>query len=75
MFTRRQFGRSLIAVPFAMRAEGRDLAQTSSPPLFDLNGVRIGVETFSFHDLPPAGDPALLPTLIGNMREVGIGEC
>jgi sugar phosphate isomerase/epimerase len=75
MFTRRQFGRSLMAVPLALRAEGRGLAQTSSPPLFDLNGVRIGLETFSFHDLPPAGDPALLPTLISNMREVGIGEC
>jgi len=29
-----------------------------------VNGVVFGVETFSFHDRPPAGDPQLIPTIV-----------
>lgn len=32
-------------------------ARPAEPPATIVNGVRFGVETFSFHDLPPAGDP------------------
>src|SRR5262245_13439035 len=40
-----------------------------------INGVQFGVETFSFQDLPPSGDPRILPTIIGNMRDIGLAEC
>ena len=40
-----------------------------------VNGVVFGVETFSFHDLPPAGDPQLIPTIIRNLQTLGINEC
>jgi hypothetical protein len=36
-------------------------------------GVRF--ETFSFHDLPPAGDPQLIPTIVKNLQRLGIAEC
>jgi sugar phosphate isomerase/epimerase len=64
-YSRRDFGRMLIALPFAVQPA----------PVYEINGVRIGLETFSFHDLPPSGDPRLIPTIIGNMREIGLGEC
>ncbi|MDE3197319.1 MAG: sugar phosphate isomerase/epimerase [Acidobacteriota bacterium] len=44
-------------------------------PAFKIGGVDFGVETFSFHDLPPAGDPQLIPTLIQDMRDSGLAEC
>jgi sugar phosphate isomerase/epimerase len=40
-----------------------------------VSGVVFGVETFSFHDLPPAGDPQLIPTIIKNLQTLGINEC
>jgi sugar phosphate isomerase/epimerase len=40
-----------------------------------VSGIPFGVETFSFHDLPPAGDPKLIPTLIADMKQAGISEC
>jgi sugar phosphate isomerase/epimerase len=40
-----------------------------------VSGVVFGVETFSFHDLPPAGDPQLIPTIIRNLQTLGIAEC
>lgn len=64
-YSRRDFGRMLIALPLAVQPA----------PVYEINGVRIGLETFSFHDLPPSGDPRLIPTIIGNMREIGLGEC
>ena len=39
-----------------------------------VNGVVFGVETFSFHDLPPAGDQ-LIPTIVKNLQTLGIAEC
>lgn len=44
-------------------------------PVTVIGGLNFGVETFSFHDLPPAGDPRLIPTLIQDMKDVGIAEC
>ena len=64
-YSRRDFGRMLIALPLAVQPA----------PVYEINGVRIGLETFSFHDLPPSGDPRLIPTIIGNMRDIGLGEC
>jgi len=39
-----------------------------------IQGIPFGVETFSFHDLPPAGDAKLIPTIIRNMQSLGINE-
>src|SRR5262252_7956570 len=50
-------------------------AHPAEPPATIINGVRFGVETFSFHDLPPAGDPQLIATLIRDMKEARIAEC
>jgi hypothetical protein len=44
-------------------------------PAFKIGGLDFGIETFSFHDLPPAGDPSLIPTLIQYMKDVGLAEC
>ena len=40
-----------------------------------IQGVQFGLETFSFHDLPPSGDPRLVPTIVRNMTELGVAEC
>jgi sugar phosphate isomerase/epimerase len=37
--------------------------------------VQFGLETFSFHDLPPAGDRELIPTIVRSMTTLGIAEC
>src|SRR5581483_1278048 len=67
---RREFGRLLCA---ALPAAG-SFAQPVRPA-FKIGGLDFGVETFSFHDLPPAGDAKLIPTLIQDMRDVGLAEC
>jgi sugar phosphate isomerase/epimerase len=67
--TRRDFGRALAAVPLSIAAGGR------LEPATTIRGVRFGLETFSFHDLPPAGDARLVPTIVDNMRTVGLAEC
>ncbi len=42
-----------------------------APPARAADAVQFGLETFSFHDLPPAGDPRLVPTIVKNMVEIG----
>jgi sugar phosphate isomerase/epimerase len=70
MFTRRQFGKvSLAAIPM-MGARGQ-----AAPAVSLIGGMPFGVETFSFHDLPPAGDAGLIPTLIDDMKFAGLAEC
>ena len=71
MFTRREFNRLLIALPVAPNLHR--VQQPWRPTL--INGVHFGLETFSFHDLPPSGDPRLIPILLRNMAELGIAEC
>ena len=69
--SRRRFGRAAIAgLALASGLRGKP-----APSSTVVNGVIFGVETFSFHDLPPAGDAALIPTLIDDMKTVGIAEC
>ncbi|MDE3196077.1 MAG: hypothetical protein KGN84_07030, partial [Acidobacteriota bacterium] len=48
-------------------AAGLQVSAQPRSPAFKIGGVDFGVETFSFHDLPPAGDPQLIPTLIQDM--------
>ena len=69
-FSRRDLGKLVASVPLSL-AMAR---QTRTPPT-TINGVVFGVETFSFHDLPRSGDPALIPTIIRNMQALGIAEC
>lgn len=69
-YSRRQFGRMLgAALPLS-----KSFAQPAAAA-FHLRGVNFGVETFSFHDLPPAGNPQLIPTLIQDMKDAGLAEC
>jgi hypothetical protein len=68
-YSRRDLGRMLMALPLAAPS------QRPPAPVYEINGVRMGLETFSFHDLPPSGDPRLVPTIVANMREIGLAEC
>ncbi len=73
MYSRRRFGK--IALSAAGALASNTYAQSKSNPVTMIKGVPFGIETFSFHDLPPAGDPKLIPTLIEDMKYVGIAEC
>ena len=68
MHTRREFAKLLVSLPLSM-----GFAQSSRTST--IAGIQFGLETFSFHDLPPAGDPRLIPTIVRNMRELGLDEC
>ena len=67
--SRRAFCKAAAVTPFLLRSV---VAQQMSGTVA---GLHFGVETFSYHDLPPAGDPQLIPTIIRNMRTNGIPEC
>lgn len=68
--TRRAVSRCLLGAPFALAGGSLAFAQETT-----VSGVVFGIETFSFHDLPRSGDPALIPTIIHNLQELGIAEC
>src|SRR5580698_7045801 len=64
MFTRRDFGKlSLAAFPLASA-----LAKINSK----INGVQLGVQTYSFRDLPQQG---IVEAVIKAMTDIGLGEC
>lgn len=69
MLSRREFGGMIAGLPLSA------LAARQTPSAHGADPVRFGLQTFSFHDLPPAGDPRQLPTLISNMIEIGLAEC
>jgi len=69
MLSRREFGQVVAGVPLSV------LMHSQAPPGRPADAVQFGLETFSFHDLPPAGDPQLVPTIVRNMVEIGVGEC
>ncbi len=66
MISRREFGGMVAGLPLAVRVKAQTL------PARQTDAVRFGLQTFSFHDLPPAGDPQLLPTIVSNMLEIGV---
>ena len=68
---RRDFCKLALALPFSMALP--QPRPSFQPSLID--GIPFGVETFSFHDLPPAGDPQLIPMIIRNMQDAGLAEC
>ena len=67
MYTRREFGRltlsGLTLSPFAA------LAQTV------VAGVRLGVQTYSFRELPRSPNADATDALVEAMRECGVSEC
>ena len=71
--TRRDFGKMALAtLPLpAFPFFGALAAQLNT----QIAGLQFGIETFSFHDLPSAGDPQLIPTIVRNMTELGLVEC
>jgi len=65
---RRDFGRiTLAALPLGMASRAR-AARLSSV----INGVRIGVQTYSYRDLPMEG---VIDSIIRVMTETGLSEC
>jgi sugar phosphate isomerase/epimerase len=71
MYTRREFGKlTLAGLAMAGRPEG-----VVVPPSI-IHGVRIGVQTYSFRDLPrPAGAADSVDVVIQAMTEAGLSEC
>src|SRR5271170_1476461 len=64
MYTRRDFGKiTLAALPLASA-----FAKINSK----INGVQLGVQTYSFRDLPSEG---IVDAVIKAMTEIGLGEC
>jgi sugar phosphate isomerase/epimerase len=71
MYTRRDFGKiTLGALPLA--AAALPLASASAKINSKINGVQLGVQTYSFRDLPPEG---IVDAVIKAMTEIGLGEC
>lgn len=64
MFTRRDFGKvALASLPLSSA-----FAKINST----VDGVRLGVQTYSFRDLPPEG---IVDAVIHAMTQIGLGEC
>src|SRR5262245_48225491 len=66
MYTRREFGvLTLGAVVAGVRAHADST----------VNGVRLGVQTYSFRELPRAPGSDAVDTVIKAMKECGLSEC
>ena len=71
MYTRREFGRLTLggaALPLLGRGFG-DFGDSK------IAGVRLGVQTYSFRDLPRAEGADHVDAIIGAMKECGLSEC
>jgi sugar phosphate isomerase/epimerase len=67
MYTRREFTRLTLAglaLPFAARPAGADIA-----------GVRVGVQTYSFRDLPRPDGGDAVDVVIEAIRACGLADC
>jgi sugar phosphate isomerase/epimerase len=67
MYTRREFGQLTIA-SLALPLTGR-FAETR------VGGVRLGVQTYSFRELPRAADTDHVDVIIAAMTDCGLSEC
>jgi sugar phosphate isomerase/epimerase len=67
--TRRQFARTAIAGAVVPAMIGR--WATAAP----VEGVRLGVQTYSFRELTKQGTPDALVTIISAMKSCGLDEC
>jgi sugar phosphate isomerase/epimerase len=74
MLTRREFGKLTFA-GFAMagRPEGRPGLQTVPPAIVD--GVRLGVQTYSFRDIPRTTGGDAIEPIVAAMTACGLTEC
>src|SRR5262245_58770841 len=68
MYSRREFGR----LTFAALA-GRSGARAFAAPV--IHGVRLGVQTYSFRDLPRPADGDAVDSIIDAMKQCGLDEC
>jgi len=76
MITRREFGRLAVAGLVVARPEGRALLASATGADSAVNGVHLGVQTYSFRDLPrPSGAPDSVDVVIKAMQEAGVSEC
>ena len=79
MLTRREFGTITLAVGLVRLkpdtiAKGAAVEGAAIESTF--NGVRLGVQTYSFRDLPrPAGAADSVDLVIKAMLDAGVGEC
>jgi len=79
MLTRREFGTIALAAGLVRlkpdtTAEGAAVEGAAIESTF--NGVRLGVQTYSFRDLPrPAGAADSVDLVIKAMLDAGVGEC
>ena len=69
MYTRREFGTLALAGLAVPRLVEAAINST-------VNGVHLGVQTYSFRDLPrPAGAADSVDVVISAMKASGLGEC
>ena len=73
MYTRREFGMLTLAGLVRLKPDATMAAPAAVDPKF--NGVRLGVQTYSFRDLPrtPGGDA--IDPILDAMKACGFGEC
>jgi len=74
MYTRREFGVAALgalALPRALRAAVDSKARIDSK----VKGVRFGVQTYSFRDLPRPEDGDMVDVIVKAMTDAGLGEC
>jgi len=77
MITRREFGKlTLTGLAMARGAEAAAAQATSRAPSSIVNGVHLGVQTYSFRDLPrTAGAQDAVDVVIDAMKACGLSEC
>jgi sugar phosphate isomerase/epimerase len=71
MYTRREFGMVTLAGLVRLKPDTTGVGGADAI----VNGVRVGVQTYSFRDLPRAPDGDAVDTVIRAMRECGLNEC
>jgi sugar phosphate isomerase/epimerase len=75
MLTRREFGLLTVAGLAGMRLRPDTTVEAAGIDS-KVNGVRLGVQTYSFRDLPrPAGAADSIDVVINAMKASGLGEC
>jgi sugar phosphate isomerase/epimerase len=71
MLTRREFGKLALVAPLV-----RLKPDTTVGGFAEINGVRLGAQTYSFRELKrPAGASDAVDILIGAMKAAGVSDC
>lgn len=77
-FSRRELTKTIIAgVPLIVLGSAPAAPVLAQPSADNrvIAGVRMGVQTYSFHDVARGGSPEIIPTIISHMQQVGLTEC